>query len=278
MSACDGTFRQGLAALLVAGVLAVAGPAAWAGRSCEPQKPAVRSLESGLAMAAKTLQALQASGERVVILARSGQDLRKYGLRYSHFGLAYQQPDGQGGTVWRVVHKLNTCGTATSDIYRQGLGEFFLDDPWRYEAAWVALTPALQERLLPLLLDDAWVLRMHQRAYSMVSYPWSTRFQQSNQWVIETLSMAAEPGVATREAAQAWLRFKGYEPTALKLGAFERLGARITAANISFDDHPNEKRFADRIETVTVDSAFDWLQRAGLGQRPVEIQLQASGR
>ena len=36
-------------------------------------------------------------------------------------------------------------------------------------------------------------------------------------------------------------------------------------ANIAFDDHPNDKRFSDRIETVTVDSVFAWLQRSGLG-------------
>ena len=28
---------------------------------------------------------------------------------------------------------------------------------------------------------------------------------------------------------------------------------------------PNEKRFSDRIETVTVDSVFSWLNRSGLG-------------
>jgi hypothetical protein len=27
-------------------------------------------------------------------------------------------------------------------VYRQGLGEFFLDDLWRYEAAWAVPTPA----------------------------------------------------------------------------------------------------------------------------------------
>jgi len=35
--------------------------------------------------------------------------------------------------------------------------------------------------------------------------------------------------------------------------------------NVAFDDHPNEKRFTDRIETVTVDSVFAWLNRSGLG-------------
>ena len=257
---------------VLAGAL-LAAPAL-AGRSCEAQKLTARVLENGLAMAYKTQQALEASGETVVVLARSGQDLSKYGLRYSHFGFAYQQPDGKGGNLWRVVHKLNACGTAVADIYRQGLGEFFLDDPWRYEAAWVAPNAELQRRLLPVLQDDTAVLRLHNKAYNMVSYPWSTRYQQSNQWVIETLALAAEPGITTREAAQAWLRFKGYEPTTLKLGTIERLGARVTKANIAFDDHPNEKRFSDRIETVTVDSAFAWLQTAGLGKPVVELKLQ----
>jgi hypothetical protein len=38
-----------------------------------------------------------------------------------------------------------------------------------------------------------------------------------------------------------------------------------TQAHIRFDDHPNDKRFSDRIETVTVDSVFDWLARTGMG-------------
>ncbi len=261
--------------LLVPALLALllASPAAWAGRSCEARPLTVESLRDGLAMAEKTRQALDASGEQVVLLARSGQDLSKYGLRYSHLGFAYRHSDGQGGHVWRVVHKLNFCGTADADIYRQGLGEFFLDDPWRYEAAWVAPQADLQQRLLPLLQDDAAVTRLHLRSYNMLSYPWSTRYQQSNQWVIETMAMAADTVVISRALAQAWLQSKAYEPTTLKLGAFTRLGARITAANVAFDDHPNEKRFADRIETVTVDSVFAWMRRSALGKDAVALRL-----
>lgn len=61
----------------------------------------------------------------------------------------------------------------------------------------------------------------------------------------------------------------------LKIDAVTRLGARVSAANVAFDDHPNEKRFADRIETVTVDSVFAWMPRAGLGQAPVTLALQS---
>jgi hypothetical protein len=177
--------------------------------------------------------------------------------------------DGQGGATWHVLHKLNGCGTAEAAIYRQGLGEFFLDDPWRFEAAWLAPTPQVQAQLLALLQDMPKAIALHHKPYSIVSYAWGRTYQQSNQWVIETLAAAVEPGVTSREKAQAWLQFKGYEPTALKLGPLTRLGGRLTAANVAFDDHPNDKRFADRIETVTVDSVFAWLARA---------QLSASGK
>ena len=108
----------------------------------------------------------------------------------------------------------------------------------------------------------------------MVSHAWAVRYQQSNQWVIETLALAMEPGTITdRGQAQAWLRFKGYVPTALALGPLTRLGARMSKANVAFDDHPNDKRFADRIETVTADSVFSWLQGSGLGSAPVTLGL-----
>jgi hypothetical protein len=248
--------------LLLAAAVFGAAPAAYAGRSCEARKTTPQTVERAMVLAEKTLASLNASGEKVVLLARAGQDLGKYGIRYSHLGLAYQLPDGQGGMTWRVVHKLNSCGTSESAVYRQGLGEFFLDDLWRFEAAWVAPSPQAQAQLLALLQDPARLTAMHHKPYSIVSYAWGRKYQQSNQWAIETLAAAVEPGVTTREKAQAWLQFKGYEPTTLKLGPLTRLGGRMTAANVAFDDHPNEKRFSDRIETVTVDSVFAWLQRA----------------
>jgi hypothetical protein len=248
-------------------------PEAHAGRTCEEDKPSLQSIERGLTLAERTQAALDASGQRVVILARAGQDLTKYSLQYSHLGFAYRQPDGKGGSVWRVLHKLNTCGAAESAVYRQGRGEFFLDAPWRYEAAWVVPSQEVQDKLLPLLQDNSRAAALHTRPYSIVSYAWGRKYQQSNQWALETLAMAMEPSANSREGAQAWLQFKGYQPTTLKIGALSRLGGRVTAANVAFDDHPNEKRFSDRIETVTVDSIFSFLQRSALAGPAVVVKL-----
>jgi hypothetical protein len=261
--------------LMLVGSLLLA-PGAHAGRSCESQKPSTQTVERGLTLAAKTLEALNASGDKVVVLARAGQNLSKYGVRYSHLGLAWQQPDGHGGTTWRVLHKLNECGTSDSAVYRQGLGEFFLDDLWRFEAAWLAPTPEVQARLLALLQQPTRSISLHHKPYSLVSYVWGRKYQQSNQWAIETLALAMEPQLYTREQAQAWLQFKGYQPTTLKLGPLTRMGGRMTAANIAFDDHPNDRRFSDRIETVTVDSVFSWLRRAQMtpaGKPPSVVRL-----
>ncbi len=258
-----------LTALAAATLLATSAPAQ-AGRNCQAQPPSARNVQRSLQLAERTAKALDASGAQVVVLARAGQDLGKYGLRWSHLGWAYKQPvapdvaGAKQAAVWRVVHKLNDCGSATADLHRQGLGEFLLDDLYDYQAAFAVPTPELQTRLLALLPDNHKVQQMHTAAYSMVAYPWAQQYQQSNQWAIETLAYAMESGATTRERAQAWLRFKGYEPTVLRISPLARLGARMTAANVAFDDHPNDKRYSGRIETVTVDSVFDWLARAGL--------------
>jgi hypothetical protein len=250
---------------VIAAALALGTATAHAGRSCESKPPRVDAIRQAMQLAEHTAAQLDQSGAQVVALARIGQNLSEYGVRYSHFGLAYRD-NGK----WRVVHKLNQCGTAHAAVYRQGLGEFFLDDLYEYEAAVVIPTPEIQARLLPVVRDNARLAQLNTPAYSMVAYPWAQTYQQSNQWALETFAMAQEPVAVSRERAQAWLKLQGYTPTTLHIGPLKRLGGRMTAANVAFDDHPNEKRFTDRIDTVTVDSVFTWLNRTGMGA-PVQI-------
>ena len=252
-------------ARLTAAALVLTSAAAHAGRSCETRPPSVDSIQRAMLLAEHTSRQLDQGSAQVVVLARVGQNLSEYGVRYSHLGFAYRD-----GKYWRIVHKLNRCGTARAAVYRQGLGEFFLDDLYEYEAAVVVPTPEVQAKLLPALHDNAKLAQLNNPSYSMVAYPWAQTYQQSNQWALETFAMTQDPAAATRERAQAWLKLQGYQPTTLRISAMKRLGARLSSANIAFDDHPNEKRFTDRIETVTVDSVFAWLNRSGLGA-PVQL-------
>jgi hypothetical protein len=263
-----------LSAAALAAALATA--PAHAGRPCEDKQPTLDQIRRGMDLAQATAAALDRSGADVVLLARAGQDLSEYGLRWSHVGFVYRDTMGSGADakpVWRVMHKLNQCGTALADLYRQGLGEFFMDNPFRYEAAFAVLKPELQQALLPLLRENARAAALHTPAYNMVAYPWSREYQQSNQWALETLAAAAAPReVFNRAQAQDWLKRQGYEPSDLRLSTAKRLGARIGMANVAFDDHPSAKRFAGHIETTTADTLFNWLTRSGYGQAPQSVK------
>jgi hypothetical protein len=245
--------RRALIALCLAFSLA---GAAHAGRTCEGKALTEAATRQSLNLAMSTQQALNASGASVVVLGRIGQDLSAYKQRFSHVGIAYKAtPEG----AWRVVHKLNDCGTSDAGVYEQGLAEFFLDDMFRFEAGFVALSKDAQAQVQGWLASGR-LLAMHERAYSMVAYPWNTRYQQSNQWALESLMLAFKPETQSRAQAQAALQADGYSPVVLNLSTGTRLGARMFRANVAFDDHPNEKRFAGRIETTSADSVFAYLQ------------------
>lgn len=253
------TWRALAGAALLAMGMTGAMPAQ-AGRSCTDEPLKLSAVTQGLGLAERVVKRLDESGAQVAVLARSGQNLREYGLRYSHLGLAYKDGDS-----WRVLHKLNQCGSDQASIYREGIGDFFLDTPYEYVAGVLPLNKDVQQKLLPLLKNPAPVAGIHTRAYSMVAYPWAQTYQQSNQWAIETMAVALGAEQVSRESAQEWLKAHDYEPTELHLSTLTRLGARLTSANVSFDDHPNVLRFTGRIRTVTVDSVMAWLQRSGLG-------------
>ena len=290
--------RRLLRALIGAFAIAAAN-VALAGQACDAAPPDTFSMTRALALAERVQQSLDASGAQVVVVARAGQDLRKYGLNWSHLAFAYREevpapqavvaraavlgrigapaPDGpplrqpSRGT-WRIVHKLNQCGTAEAAVFRQGLAEFFLDTPFRYEAAYVVPAPEVQAALMQVLPDDQRLVQWHTPAYSVVAYPWSTKYQQSNQWALETLAGSLDPAASTRERAQAWLQLHDYQPTVLHIDALTRLGGRMTRANVAFDDHPNAKRFSDHIETVTVESMFAWMQRTQIAGSPTVVR------
>lgn len=225
--------------------------AAHAGQQCDQQPLPVAEVERSLELAQRSLQALDASGAQAAIIARAGQDLSQYGLRYSHVGLAWRDhPAGR----WTVVHLLNDCGTDHSALYNDGLGNFFLTGLYRHQAQIIVPAPAVQQGLARLLASGT-PLRLHEARYSMLAYTWSTRYQNSNQWVLEMLAAAsAAPGrVESRAEAQQWLNAAGYRPVAVQVGAAARLGARLFRANVAFDDHPTAMRLRGRFATVTVD-------------------------
>jgi hypothetical protein len=246
-----------LRALLVAAGLALAG-AALAGTPCTEAKPTPETVRKALTLARQAHDALDASGAEAALIARVGQDLSKYGLRYSHLGFALRDR-ARGG--WTILHQLNHCGTAESGLYREGLGNFFLDDMFEYEA--LLLVPGTRtRRQLAELLEGELPARLHGLPYNMLAYAFSTRYQNSNQWALEVLAaaLAADLAISTRGEAQAWLRAAGFRPITVEIDALTRLGARMFRANVAFDDHPFDRRMAGQIDTVTVEAVLRFVE------------------
>lgn len=242
-----------------------------AGNACGEQVPRGDSVAKAMDLALKTRQALDASGAQVALLARAGQDLTKYGLRFSHMAFVWRDhPRGR----WLVVHMLNNCGTALSDLYDQGLGNFFLDDMFSWETKIVIPSPEAQAKLLKFLASQKPNI-LHNPQYNMVAYPFSTRYQNSNQWLLETWAAAHLPelGESPRVAAQAWLQARGFQPETLEISATTRLGGRMFRANVAFDDHPFGRRMAGKIDVVSVESVLRFVSAQDRGSRELLLRL-----
>ncbi|AXE35417.1 DUF2145 domain-containing protein [Chromobacterium phragmitis] len=243
---------------------------AFAGQSCEEKPLTPETFRLAMQTAQTVQQRLDALDSDVVVLGRMGQDLSKYNLRYTHAGIVYRTaPDRR----WRVAHLLNDCGTDRSDLWYEGLGNFFLDDMFRFDSVALVPPPQVAKRLLERLNQPARLRELHTARYNLLAYPFSTRYENSNVWVLEQLAAAEsrEAMVRSREQAQMWLKLNGYQPTELNLGPMTRLGGRMFKANVAFDDHPSELRYADRIQTVSVDSIIHFFDAREEGWKVEEI-------
>lgn len=232
---------------------------AYAGRPCNEVNQTSTVIQQASNSAIKVEKALNDSGAEVVLIARVGQDLSQYNLKYSHVGLAYKT-----GNEWSILHELNTCGSAESSLYVQGLANFFLDDMFSYESKILVPSKELQESIkIKVISNVKNADKFHSSRYNMLAYPFSTKYQNSNQFILELVAstMSKEINVENREQAQQWLKLAGYQPTTLNVGTGTRLGARIFKANIAFDDHPFDRRMAGMIDTITVDSVFTFISK-----------------
>lgn len=252
-----------LAALLVAS-------AAHAGQSCEPRSLGPEAIRSGLELAHKVHQHLEAGGVRAAIVARVGRDLGEYGLRYSHIGLALRAREHPR---WKVLHLLNHCGRSDSELFEEGLGNFFLDDLFRYEALVFLPSPELQARIVDAV-GAGMARRLHQPNYSLIAHPYSAKYQNSNQWLLELAAIAQTGTGSDRTAAHAHLARAGYAPTVIPIPPMKRLGARLFSVNTQFDDHSWEEWNSSRYQIVSAESVLDFLGKADrpMGQSVIVLR------
>jgi hypothetical protein len=247
---------------LVLAALSCGAADAVAGRSCEEHATPAGQTAIAFDAALNLAKTLDASGQKVAIIARRGQNLEKFGLTFSHAGYAVKVQD-----EWVVYHALNLCGSATEKLFTQGLADFYAEALVSKETAVVVPEPWLQDRLAKLLTSKDEPFRMYHAAYSAVAYPYSTKYQNSNGWLLETYARAtSDVMLPTRDEAQAWLKVAGYKPSVIDLGPLTRLGGRMFKANVFFDDHPSELRWSGKITVNTGDAVLRFVAQRAMVQ------------
>lgn len=243
-----------------------------AGTACTEKPQSAETVQKAFQLAIKTREALDASGAEVALVGRVGQDLSKYNLRYSHMAFVWRDhPQGR----WLAVHELNQCGTANSALFNEGLANFFFDDMFAWDALIVTPSPNMQAKIVALLKNTAYLKHVHEPHYNMVAHPFSTKYQNSNQWVLEILSSAmSEELFTSRSATQTWLKQANFKPSVLRIPTLKRLGGRMFQANVAFDDHPNADRFAGNIAVVTVESVKEFVKQQDSAVQELTVSLQ----
>ncbi|MDP1899738.1 MAG: DUF2145 domain-containing protein [Rubrivivax sp.] len=210
-------------------------------RLCEPPSPLNAEEKSRLLRFGAVIKAeLESSGQPLALVARSGLDLSRFGLRYSHAGLSLKaSPD----TPWAVRQLYYACDERQPRIYDQGMAAFLMGSHEArvgYVSA-VLLPDAEGAELARAALDNPTALQVLGPVYSANSYPFNLRYQNCNQWVMELLAAAwGRPGTDRdpRAQAQGWLKERGYEPSLLDVGWRPLMWLGELIPWVHSDDHP----------------------------------------
>jgi hypothetical protein len=175
---------------------------------------------------------------------------------------------------WQVLHLFNPCGKSQSEIMVQPLEKFYEVDLYEYEALAVLPSQSRQALLRNAFLNPVKARLLHAPAYNMISHPFDTRFQNSNQWILEMIALGLDDrqSVASRVDAQAWLKAQAYEPGTIRIPNLRRTGARLFSAHVSFADHTQEEYENQRYLVVTVDSIIRLLGSLDPGLKQLTVR------
>jgi hypothetical protein len=221
-------------------------------RFCEqPQRLSASQQDKQLRFVAIVKDELERSGQGVALVSRAGTDLSRFEMRYSHAGLALKASDN---TPWSVRQLYYVCDEAAPKLYDQGLAGFLIGAN-QSELGYlsVVMLPPLEGAALErAALDKRRALQLLAADYSANAYPFSTRYQNCNQWVAELLAatlgdLGEGADNELRPQAQAWLKAQGYRPASFEIGFKPLLwGAVAFIPWVHNDDHPAEDLAAAR--------------------------------
>lgn len=183
------------------------------------------------------------------LISRSGLDLSRFRIRYSHAAVAWRGETG----AWSARQLYYACDEGRPRIYDQGVAGFAMgtDDPGLGYVSIVWLPDDATQSLRRASLDASRALNLVATSYSANAYAFSLRHQNCNQWVVEMLAVAwgdLADGRDLRARAQTWLREARYAPEPVDVGSHALMFASMFVPFLHLDDHPEDDRFAMRLQ------------------------------
>ena len=242
-----------------------------------PREPSADQRDILLRFGAIVRDEIAASGSPAALIARSGLDLHRLDVRYSHAAVALKDNEGR---PWSVRELYFSCDEHRPRVYDEGLTGFLMgtDDPDTGYISLVFLPPERAEPLRATAVDKHHALGVLGASYSANAYPFSTLHQNCNQWVMELLAEAWGAGDAStdsdadaRTRAQAWLRGQGYLPTVFTVSAHPMTWLPELVPWLSNDDHPPHEIAHNRYNVSMPSSIETFVQAKVPGARRVEI-------
>jgi hypothetical protein len=213
--------------------------------------------------------ALDASGSAVALVARSGLDLERFGQRYSHAGVSLQ---AAADSPWAVRQLYFACEDRQPRLFDQGMAAFVLgmNDARLGYVMLLMLPPAAAASLERVALDNRLALQLLGTRYSANAYPFSTAYQNCNQWLAELLA-AAWGGADQRESAQEWLQEQGYAPTLFSVDSLLLWWSGHFVPWLHDDDHPTTDLAARRYRVSMPVSIEAFVQQTVAGAQRIEL-------
>jgi hypothetical protein len=264
---------RALAALLLACAAGAAGAASGSSRFCDRDQPLTAVEQDRLLRFAAVLrEELSATEDSVALVSRSGLDLSRFGIRYSHAALAWRSDDG----VWSARQLYYACDEARPRIYDQGLAGFALgtDDPRLGYLSIVRLPAPAVLALRPALTDNPRVLHLLAAQYSANAYAYGLRYQNCNQWIMEMIAAGwgdLADGEDLRERAQAWLRDAHYAPAPVDVDSRLLMLASYFVPLLHLDDHPADDRWAMKLRISLPSSVETFVRERFPASQRIEI-------
>ena len=262
-----------LAAALAATVFPALATSASA-RYCDQPTPLTARQQDRLLRFADVVRGeLEASGRSVALVSRSGLDLERFRIRYSHAGVSLK---ASANGPWSVRQLYYACDEGRPRLYDQGLAGFLFgtDDPAIGYASIVLLPRAQGDALEAGALDKLVALRLLAADYSANAHAFSLRYQNCNQWVMELIATAwgaLADGDDLRARAQRWLADAGYAPRPVEVGSHALMMAAGVIPWIHLDDHPQADLFALRLSVSLPESIETFVRERAPGAQRIEL-------